>query len=302
LELKSIVAPDVPRAVSGDALRFRQILLNLLSNSVKFTEKGSVNVFVKLLRFKDTALQIQVKVQDTGIGIRTDKQEYIFDHFAQEDDSITRIFGGTGLGLTICRQLCELMGGNIEVESSPGKGSTFVFSLSLQPCSEDELPVKNKQIKNDHNDHIDIPPLSMLLVEDNETNRVVARMVLEAGNHNITEAHDGLQALDILSRQTFDLVLMDVQMPVMDGFTSTKIVRLAEKGGLIEGVEEKLANKLSTRLFSGHIPIVALTASALVGDREKCLSVGMDDYLAKPFDPVAIMSVLNKLVTGSYIS
>lgn len=299
LELKSTVEVDVPRAVSGDALRFRQILLNLLSNSVKFTEKGNVHVFVKQLHNDDKSHQLEFTVQDTGVGINPDKREHIFDHFSQEDDSITRKFGGTGLGLTISRQLCQLMGGDIEVLSTPGKGSSFIFSLSLQPCDEEKLTVK---VRAADAVQIEIPPLSVLLVEDNETNRTVARMVLEAGKHQITEAHDGLQALDLLSRQDFDVVLMDVQMPVMDGLTSTRIIRMAERGDQIEGVDEKLASKLNSHLSGRHTPIIALTANALVGDRDICLSAGMDDYLAKPFDPDSITTVFGKVVTGSFSS
>ncbi len=297
VELNCTIAPDIPKAVTGDSLRLRQVLLNLLSNSVKFTEKGSIDLFVVPLQSDDNSLRIQFEVRDSGIGIAPDKLEHIFDQFSQADDRITQKYGGTGLGLAICRQLCQLMGGDVEVSSSPGNGTAFIFTLHLQPCDSKELPVKKEQNKMEQPP---IPPLSLLLVEDNEPNRILARMVLEKGMHQVTEAHNGLQALEFLATHDFDAILMDIQMPVMDGLTATKIIRAAELHNQIDGIEKGLAKQLTTQLCDGHIPIIAMTANALNGDREECLDADMDDYLAKPFDPVTFAAVLSKVATGQF--
>ncbi len=294
VELRHTIAPDVPQAVTGDALRVRQILLNLLSNSVKFTEKGSIDIFVVLLQSNDDSIMIEFTVRDTGIGIAPDKIEHIFGQFSQEDHGITKKYGGTGLGLAISRQLCQLMGSDIEAVSSLANGSTFIFSLCLQPCELEELPVTKEYGKVEQPP---ITPMSLLLVEDNEANRILARMVLEKERHQITEAHDGLQALKLLGNHEFDAVLMDVQMPVMDGLTSTRIIRSAESGNQIEGVDEELARQLSSRLFGRHTPVIAMTANAMSGDREACLDAGMDDYLSKPFKPNVFAAVFNQMVT-----
>jgi PAS domain S-box-containing protein len=292
LELRCTIASDVPQAVTGDALRLRQILLNLLSNAVKFTEKGSVDLSVDRLKTDDDSLRLQFNVRDTGIGIAFDKQEHIFCKFAQEDSSTTRKYGGSGLGLTICWKLCELMGGIINVVSSPDEGSTFIVTLSFQPCTIEDLPAKDETVKVEHSQ---IRPLSLLLVEDNEPNRILARMVLEKKNHHVIEAHDGLHALNLLVKQSFDAILMDVQMPVMDGLTASRIIRAAEYGDPIEGVGEDLAMQLGTRLSGNHLPIIAMTANAMSGDREECLAVGMDDYLTKPFNPDDLDTCFNQL-------
>lgn len=297
LTVKGSIAPDVPRAVVGDKLRLRQILINLLNNGVKFTEKGSITLEIECLKTTDGALLIQFAVHDTGIGIAPDKQKYIFKEFTQEDDSSTRKFGGTGLGLAICRQLCELMGGSINVRSIPDQGSSFFFSIPFTPCKTGELQavVTNQNKKK----HIQNSPLSILLVEDNAANRILAKMILEEKNHRLKEAHDGLQALNILTKHTFDIVLMDVQMPVMDGFTATRAIRSAEQGDQIPELDRQLAVKLCNRLRSCHTPIVAMTANAMSGDREKCLAAGMDAYLAKPFHPEELVSIFNNLAVNS---
>jgi PAS domain S-box-containing protein len=299
IEITCAVAPDVPQTVTGDALRLRQILLNLLSNSVKFTEKGSIYLFVNLLESDDDSLRLQFKVQDTGIGIVPDKLEYIFDKFVQEDDSATRQFGGTGLGLAICRQLCQLMGGDIEVVSAPDQGSTFTFTLCLQACDSKELSIKKESSKVEQ---ADISHLFLLLVEDNEPNRILARMVLEKDEHQIIDAHDGLQALKLLNKHKFDAILMDIQMPVMDGLTAVKIIRAAERGDQVEEVEESLAMQLGTRLLGGHIPIIAVTANAMDKDREEYLAAGMDAYMAKPFNPDAFSTIFNKLAADHILA
>lgn len=292
LEVTCTIAKDVPRAVVGDRLRLRQILLNLMNNGIKFTEKGFVDLSIERLKSTDDSLLLQFKVRDTGIGIVFDKQKYIFNEFAQEDDSLTRQFGGTGLGLAICQQLCQLMGGNIEVNSAPAQGSTFTFTIPFLPCKDSALPADTAPVKTQQ---VQSSPMSLLLVEDNEANMTLARMVLEGDNHQLMEAHDGFQALNLLTEYTFDAILMDVQMPVMDGLAATQIIRSAERGDPFMSVEQQLAEKLSTRLQGCHTPIIAMTANAMSGDKEKCLASGMDGYLPKPFHPAGLTTIFNKI-------
>ena len=296
LQLAYTIASDVPQAVIGDKQRLRQVLLNLLNNGIKFTDKGRIDLSVTHLETMAGSLLLQFEVRDTGVGIALEKQEIIFDEFAQEDDSLTRQYGGTGLGLAICKQLCQLMGGDIEVTSTPTEGSNFTCSIPFLPCQVSELPAETSQVKRKQ---IHNSPLSLLLVEDNEANRILARMVLEGEKHQLMEAHDGLQALNILSEHKFDAVLMDVQMPVMDGYTATKIIRLAEQGEPISGIDKLLAEKLGDYLYDCHTPIIAMTANAMSGDREKCLAAGMDDYLAKPFHPEGLAMIFSNLNLSS---
>ncbi|MEN8190308.1 MAG: ATP-binding protein [Thermodesulfobacteriota bacterium] len=290
VELKSTIDPDVPQLVIGDSLRLKQILLNLLSNSVKFTEQGRIELSVKLLRSDDELMPVQFEVKDTGIGIAPEKVEHIFGTFAQEYGNTSKKYGGTGLGLAICRQLCRLMGGDIEVVSSPGSGSSFKFTLDFTPCSSDELPEKRKQTAADQSSSI--PSMSLLLVEDNEPNRILARMVLEKGNHQVFEAHNGLSAMEHLVKYDFDAVLMDVQMPVMDGLTATRVIRAAESGINPEEVDGELGAQLSRRLAGGHIHIIAMTANAMGECEQECMAAGMDAYLTKPFTPSQVNDVL----------
>ncbi len=299
VKLRCTISPDVPQAVKGDSLRLKQILLNLLSNSAKFTEEGCIEVLVRCLQSDDNSLKIQFKVRDSGIGIAPDKLEHIFGKFSQENDSITKRYGGTGLGLAICLQLCHLMRGDIKVTSNLGKGSVFTFTLSLQSCAIQELPVQEEQGKVEQ---AVISPLSVLLVDDNKANLVLARMVLEKWKHQVTEAHDGLSALNLLSQHDYDTVFMDVQMPIMDGLIATRIIRAAECGDQVEDVDKGLIKQLSTRLSGDHTPIIAMTANAMSGDKDKCLAAGMDEYLSKPFIPDAVETVLRKVATGYFSS
>jgi len=298
LELRYKIAPDVPAAVKGDDLRLRQILLNLLSNAVKFTDRGHIQVTVERIESDSSSVRLQFHVRDTGIGIEPDKQEYIFDEFTQEDDSVTRMYGGTGLGLAICRQLCHLMDGEIKVHSTPAEGSTFTFSLSFQPCTKEEVAERASTERYSTGPDSPPSPLKLLLVDDNEANRILARMIFERDGHQVMEAHNGLQALHLLTDNHFDAIFMDVQMPEMDGYTATKIIRASEQGKKTdEKLDPVLAEQLNIRLKGSHIPIISMTARAMSGDREKCMEVGMDEYISKPFQPVQINAVLQK-VTG----
>lgn len=255
--------------VQGDDVRFRQILSNLLGNAVKFTDSGYIEVTTSIKQNADDSLNLLCSVKDTGIGIAEDKQGTIFEVFTQEDLSTTRKFGGTGLGLSISKQLCELMGGNIKLESAKGHGSTFSFTISLEPADEALLkPVhyasaltreKGKKRK-------------VLIVEDNDINQVIVKQHLN--NHTTLSAKSGLEALEALNKMkvTFDVILMDCQMPEMDGFEATRRIRNGEAG-------ERYLN----------VPIIALTANAMKGDKERCVNAGMDDYLSKPFEAVDLI-------------
>ena len=270
------VAPDVPEVVIGDATRIRQVLLNLLVNAMKFTTQGNVALSVATDPSVESGLRFSVR--DTGIGIPPDRLDAIFEEFAQADTSITRRFGGTGLGLTICRRLVEAMGGRIWVESQPGAGSTFSFTVPLAPGAalahvDGEAGTRSGLER----------PLRILVAEDNTFNQLLTTKILEKRRHVVRIAADGEQALAMFDREPFDLILMDVQMPRLDGLEATRAIRARERGS--------------------RTPIVAMTASAMAGDRAKCLAAGMDGYVTKPVDTVllfeAIADALRVCAAGS---
>jgi len=299
------IAPDLPEVLEGDALRLRQILLNLLSNAVKFTEQGIVRLVVEQEKTGHDHVWLRFQVQDSGPGIDPAKQEHIFKEFTQEDESITREYGGTGLGLAICRKLCHLMGGEISLDSTPGSGSTFTVILPFRLCDKDASCTPVLMDKSETTGlPLDNPePIRILLVEDNEANRMLIRMILEQGGHQISECEDGSAALEVLSRDSFDLILMDVQMPHIDGYQVTRIIRFCEGDNSaaestdLDLVPDNLLARLQQRLANSHAFIVAMTAHAMSGDRDKCLQVGMDDYISKPFKPEEIDRILRKAAT-----
>ncbi len=280
LELACDFAPDVPSRVLGDPGRLRQILVNLTGNAIKFTERGAVVIRVERLSEKGGEVELHFSVEDSGIGIPISKQKYVFSAFAQADSSSTRTFGGTGLGLTISSQLVEMMGGKIWLESEEGKGSTFHFTVrlgSIQARAEEklrtddgyaDLPVASK----------DLSRLRFLVVEDNRVNRLVARRLIEKQNHSVSTAANGREALEMLERETFDCVLMDVQMPVLDGFEATAAIRNRERNS------------------GGHVPIIAMTAHAMAGDLERCLAAGMDGYLTKPVHAKTLFATVERVL------
>jgi len=291
LELRIELEPTVPEVVHGDSLRLRQILLNLLSNAVKFTSAGSVRVTLSHAEKPDGWVELRCAVADTGIGIKPDRLATVFDSFSQEERGTTRKYGGTGLGLSICRRLCELLGGDIRVESEPGHGSVFTFTVL---CRRAENP-GGVEVAADRDVAYGVPALRVLLVEDNKINRELAGFILARAEHRTTMAENGLQALVELSRDHFDVVLMDVQMPEMDGFTATAIIRAIEQGREVErDLPAGLAVDLAARLHGDHLPIIAMTAHAMSGDREQCIAAGMDDYLTKPFKPADFHKLLGK--------
>jgi CheY-like chemotaxis protein len=266
----------------GDAGRIRQILLNLVGNAVKFTDVGSVSVFLANGGKGNGKRAITISVTDTGIGIAPDKIDQVFDKFIQADSSITRRYGGTGLGLAISKSLAEQMGGSITLSSTEGVGSTFVLHLNLPVQASESSsasPYEENIIYLDK--QANVRSLPILLVEDYEPNILVATNLLDNFGYRYEIAHNGQQALDHFSPAKYSLILMDVQMPFMDGLVTTHHIR------------EREAAAQSVR-----VPIIAMTAHALKGDRERCLTAGMDDYITKPFNPHQLQAVLVKHLKG----
>ncbi|TMA67175.1 MAG: response regulator [Deltaproteobacteria bacterium] len=273
LALTCEIAPSVPDAVVGDPRRLRQVIEKLVDNAIKFTAQGGVAVRVDAEVAADEVL-LHCSVADTGIGIPREQQETIFEPFVQGDGSATRRYGGTGLGLAIASDVVQLMGGNIWVESEAGRGSTFHFTarLAQEPLSPPAPDRRPAPLRGGAGG------LHVLLAEDNAVNRKVAVRLLEKRGHTVVAVEDGRQALRALDGERFDIALMDVQMPEMDGFEATAAVRARER---VEG---------------GHLPIVALTAYAMKGDRERCLEAGMDAYVAKPVNADELFATLERLV------
>jgi PAS domain S-box-containing protein len=276
------IGDDVPEVVIGDAVRLKQILYNLVGNSLKFTEHGGV--FVQVSTLEDHAASeevvIQVAVRDTGIGIPADKQAIVFESFRQADDSTTRKFGGTGLGLAISRELVEMMGGKIGVKSSEGFGSVFSFSVLLKKGDQDKVPAGpavTSPIDSTSEDKF-----SILLVEDNPINVRVATSMLEKMGHSVDVASNGLEAVSMLSGIEVDLVLMDIEMPEMDGFTASKAIRNGKSGDAAR-----------------KVPIIAMSAHAMTGVEDKCTRAGMNTYIAKPVQYAALQEIILRTMNDS---
>ncbi len=266
LELAYTIEPEVPLALFGDSLRFRQVLTNLIGNAVKFTEKGEIGVHVSLAGTRPDGPLLQVSVQDTGMGIPVEKQHKIFEPFEQADSSMTRRYGGTGLGLAICARIVHLMSGEIWMESSPGKGSTFYFTAKFGIANgADQRPQADNQLTSlPAGTALSPRSLHVLLAEDNLVNQKLAAVLLGKMGHNVTLASTGTEVCEKWKDGEFDLILMDVQMPEKDGFSATRWIREHEKA------------------TSRRIPILAVTAHAMTGDRERCIEAGMDGYISKP--------------------
>jgi len=253
------IAADLPEAVIGDPLRLRGAVENLIDNAVKFTERGRIVLDVTVLGEADGAVRLRFEVRDTGIGIAEDQFDSVFDAFTQVDASSTRRHGGTGLGLAIVKEIAELMGGRVGVDSRLDHGSTFWLELTLQRAAE-PVPASVPAATGEATSSAHI-----LLAEDDAVNQMVLAAMLEQLGCRVDIVDDGEAACDAAARTRYDLVFMDCHMPVLDGFDATRRIRDEEAGR--GGV---------------HTPIVALTALALAGDRERCLSAGMDDYMTKP--------------------
>jgi signal transduction histidine kinase/DNA-binding response OmpR family regulator len=295
LRLEYVDNPSLPPVLVGDDLRLRQIFFNLVGNAVKFTASGAVTIRIEQEAEVDPTIgcMLHCSVQDTGIGIEPETQERIFNTFEQADSSYVRQYGGTGLGLAISRQLTEMMGGRIWVESVPGAGSTFHFTLCLEKGGAPPLISPVGQVPQ-----LRLVDLRILVVDDNEINRDLARMVLDR-DHQVRTAATGLAALRAVAENAeIDAVLMDVQMPEMDGLTATRIIRAAEWGGpKPRELESELWERLTRRLTGAHLPIIAMTAHAMGGDQEMCLAAGMDEYVTKPFQPEQLIGALMAIRT-----
>lgn len=265
---------NIPEYVFGDPLRIKQIVMNLTNNAMKFTAKGHVKVNVVALSSNENIVNLKIEVIDTGIGIPKNKLDDIFLAFNQADSSTTRQYGGTGLGLSICAQLAYLMGGAIYVNSSPGQGSTFVFTVTLQVTNQ--AAVDQSHLILNENLKTEKKQLKILLAEDNLINQKITVTFLKRLGHTVDVADNGRIAIEKYQSGSYDLILMDIQMPEVSGFEATSTIREIEKQS------------------SGHIPIVALTAHALVGDKEKCLASGMDDYLTKPLSYESLEKSISK--------
>ena len=270
---------DVPSVVMGDLGKFQQILRNLVSNALKFTETGRITIMLK----KGHGRFIDIAVHDTGIGIPHDKLDTIFEKFTQADNSITRQFGGTGLGLAITQQLVELLGGEISVKSTLGQGSIFTFALPLDVATDDVKPVNLYDPRDDQSSGSLPTHINILAVDDHPINqKFVLKLLNKLGFAHVDLAENGRQALDMLDQNSYDLVLMDCQMPELDGYEATTQLRKRED------------------ISGQHIPVIALTANAMVGDRDKCLKAGMDDYLSKPIKPDHLVALIKQHVDDAH--
>jgi two-component system, sensor histidine kinase len=280
----------VPHYICADELRIRQVLINLIGNAIKFTRQGGVTIEIKVLEQVEQKITLYFSVTDTGIGLSPEAKKTIFESFAQADSSTSREFGGTGLGLTISRQLIEMMGGSLEVESEKGQGCHFYFTLIVSQAEEVKEQNSIKESASKHSN------LRILLVEDDKINQMVASIILKQDAQQVNIANNGIEALEILAYQEFDLILMDMQMPKMDGLMTTSIIRRCEKNDSSNQlIPDKIKENLLDKLKNKHIPIIAMTANVLDSDREKCQQAGMDDFLNKPFAMEELYAALNKL-------
>jgi CheY-like chemotaxis protein len=287
------ISPDVPRSVKGDPARIRQIINNLLSNAVKFTGEGEIELAVVRDRIQspgctssqiDDHVTLHFSVRDSGVGIAGDIKEKIFERFSQADTSTSRRYGGTGLGLTISSKLVQLMNGRIWLESEPGKGSVFDFTVQFRLADEDFPPCRNI-IGQSMPAATQARPLRILLVEDTIINQAVGANVLKKRGYDVTVATNGKEALSLLGKERFDIVLMDVEMPEMDGIEATRNIR-----------------SVDSPVLDHMVPVIAITAYAKDRKREECLGSGMNDFITKPFRVDQLSEVIDRWVprkTGS---
>ena len=290
LELDLLIDPDVPLLLRGDSGRLRQIIYNLIGNAIKFTAKGSVSLHISTEYENDQNITLRFLVRDTGIGIATDKLELIFEAFTQGDGSTTRSYGGTGLGLTISRELAALMGGTVGVESIEGEGSTFWFTAALKKQCGSTLqtsPISHPREAgvrdpSPRNGEVARWVIRILLAEDDSINQLVTKRILTTSGYLVDVANNGNEALKLLEKNDYDIVLMDCMMPFINGYEATAIIR-----------------DQTSKVRDHKIPVIALTANAMREDRDECLAIGMNDYLAKPFEITELLTILKKWTLGN---
>lgn len=285
LELTCAVSSDLPLRIHGDEGRLRQILVNLIGNAIKFTRAGSVRVTIDPEPVGEPAIGVHIRVSDTGIGIPQNKLDRIFVAFEQADGSTTRQYGGTGLGLSIVSRLVQMMNGRVWVESRVGQGSTFHVVLELERAHDVVPLLSSDNVEGGDDAPTEMPPLHILLAEDNPVNQSLMIRLLEREGHSVAAVADGEKAVEIAGRMAFDLVLMDVQMPIMGGVDAAAAIRLAE-----------------AQSGRPKLPIVALTASTQTTDREACASAGMDGYITKPVRRDALFKELSRIWAMSHPS
>lgn len=292
LEVKYLIDPQISPLIAGDILYLQQILVNLVGNAIKFTSEGKVSIDVS--KYQDNQLLFAVK--DTGLGIPSHKLDKLFQPFSQIDSSTTRKFGGTGLGLAICKKLISLMGGDIWVESVFEQGTTFLFTIPYHPVAVQSSPnqtleivlepveiAENKALLSKIPKLAEQIPLKILLAEDNPVNQKLANRLFEKMGYGIDIAANGIEVLEAIQKQSYDLIFMDVQMPEMDGLEATRQIR---------AIEQSRQTELSN--LAKSMQIIAITANAMQDDREKCLASGMNDFIAKPFKVEQIQAAIEK--------
>jgi signal transduction histidine kinase/ActR/RegA family two-component response regulator len=301
VELASRISRELPEWVHGDSGKLKQVLVNLLSNALKFTEVGEIALTAKVANQTHHHVEVHLSVRDTGVGIPEHLQDTIFEAFTQADGSTSRKFGGTGLGLTISARLVQLMGGTIWVESRPGIGSCFHVVLpfgktnwrfsrntsadaSLEVLDVKRRRVNQKQMTDPFRNVRTDGGMDVLLAEDNQVNQILAMKILEKMGHTVTVANNGQEALDVWRERKFDLIVLDMQMPVLNGYEAAQRIREMEKD------------------TGNHIPIIALTAHALKGDDRKCLDAGMDGYVSKPVTPEMFQTEIDRVVNRQPVS
>jgi signal transduction histidine kinase/DNA-binding response OmpR family regulator len=268
LRFNAHIDKDVPDILCGDAVRLTQILVNLISNAVKFTDRGEIIVYVQLLASSETDARIRLCVKDTGIGIAPEKQSAIFERFQQAELETTRRFGGTGLGLSIVKQLIEMQGGIIRVESELNKGSEFIVELNYKLP---DLAQMYSEALAEQEEQVPLQKIKVLIAEDNPMNQQLVKHLMKSWSLDHSIVNTGAEAVEELQKNSYSIVLMDIQMPDMDGYTATTLIR----------------NELNL-----DVPIIAMTAHAMVGEKEKCLQLGMNDYVSKPIKETVLYNII----------